>query len=75
MCPTYAYSCKKCDKHFDRMNTISKRNESVCPECGNTDNDRHIGAGSGFILAGDGFYEQIKKDAEFQQPITKKKER
>lgn len=55
--PTYDYECKKCGFKFQQRNLIANRNESECPNCGNLDNDRSIGSGSGFIFKGSGFYE------------------
>jgi predicted nucleic acid-binding Zn ribbon protein len=47
------------------MKTISKRRESVCPECGNSEkNYLLISTGAGFVFKGDGFYESTKKNAE-----------
>lgn len=69
--PTYNYQCKKCNHKFQAMQSITKRKESVCPECGNIDNDLFIGTGSGFVLKGEGFYENTKKDAEMYQPMDK----
>lgn len=68
--PTYQYECKNCGHRFEAMKTISKRDESVCPECGNTDNDRFIGTGGGFIFKGEGFYEtDYKQESEMYQPM------
>ena len=69
--PTYCYECKKCGYKFQQMTTISKRKDSVCPKCKNTDNDCLIGSGGGFIFRGDGFYESIKKESELYQPMDK----
>jgi putative FmdB family regulatory protein len=70
--PTYQYECKKCGHKFENMKPISKRDESVCPKCGNTDNTRFIGTGAGFILRGEGFYENdYKKASELYQPMDK----
>jgi putative FmdB family regulatory protein len=61
--PTYQYECKKCKHKFEEMKTISKRDEAICPKCGNKDNTRFIGTGSGFIFKGSGFYEtDYKRD-------------
>ena len=75
--PLYAYQCKKCNTEFDQMNSVDKRNESTCPECGNTDNDRHIGASGGFILRGEGFYQNdyVKNSENYQPMDTVKKEK
>lgn len=70
--PTYTYSCDKCNKKFTQFTSISKRNESVCPNCGNTENTREVGHSAGFVLKGEGFYESIKKNEEMYSPMEDK---
>jgi putative FmdB family regulatory protein len=55
--PTYEYFCPKCQINFEDFKTISKRKESICPNCGNKKNDCLIGRGNGIIFKGSGFYE------------------
>jgi putative FmdB family regulatory protein len=32
--PTYEFTCKECQHHFNVFTTVSKKNKIVCPECG-----------------------------------------
>lgn len=33
--PIYEYKCNKCDNKFDVFTSYEKRNNIVCPKCGN----------------------------------------
>jgi len=75
MCPTYNYECDNCQHAFEKRQSMTEAKLKKCPECGRFNLVRLIGSGSGFILKGEGFYEQIKKDSEYQKPMTIKKEK
>ena len=32
--PTYEFTCKDCENHFDVLTSISKKKEITCPKCG-----------------------------------------
>ena len=32
--PTYEFTCRDCEYHFDVFTSISKKGDIVCPECG-----------------------------------------
>ena len=53
--PTYEYECKQCRFHFERFQKMSDQPLQTCPECGGIVR-RLIGAGSGIIFKGNGFY-------------------
>jgi len=53
--PTYEYECESCGKHFDRFQDMTDDPLKTCPHCGGTVH-RLIGAGSGIIFRGSGFY-------------------
>lgn len=53
--PTYEYECQRCGIHFDRFQRMSDAPVRVCPQCGGAV-ERLIGAGSGVIFKGAGFY-------------------
>jgi len=53
--PTYDYKCKDCDHKFEKFHSMSTK-LTVCPECGGN-LGQLIGAGSGIIFKGSGFYE------------------
>lgn len=54
--PTYEYECSKCKKRFDLFQRMSEEPLKKCPKCGGQV-ARLIGAGSGIIFKGTGFYE------------------
>ena len=52
--PTYEYRCER-GHHFERMQKMSERPVSKCPECG-ARASRVISGGQGVIFKGSGFY-------------------
>ncbi len=54
--PTYDYECKTCDKIFEVFQGINAPKLTECPTCG-APIRRLLGAGSGVIFKGSGFYE------------------
>lgn len=63
--PTYQYECDACDHAFDILQSMLDKKLKKCPECGKNRLYRLIGAGSGIIFKGSGFYETDykRKDA------------
>jgi putative FmdB family regulatory protein len=55
--PTYEYRCEDCEHRFERFQSITARPLRKCPECGKPKLARLIGAGSGIIFKGSGFYQ------------------
>ena len=55
--PTYQYECDACDHTFDILQSMLDKKLKKCPECGENKLHRLIGAGSGIIFKGSGFYE------------------
>jgi len=55
--PTYDYICENCGYEFEQFQSITARSLRKCPECGKRGLKRLIGAGSGIIFKGTGFYE------------------
>ncbi len=53
--PTYKYECKKCGFCFERFQKMSDEPITICPQCG-CEVRRLIGAGSGILFKGKGFY-------------------
>ncbi len=53
--PTYEYECDKCGYRFDYFQKMSDELLKQCPKCG-CRLHRLIGAGSGIIFKGTGFY-------------------
>lgn len=53
--PTYEYACEGCGLRFEKQQKMSDAPIEDCPECGGSVR-RLIGAGSGIIFKGRGFY-------------------
>ena len=72
--PTYEYECPDCEHTFEAFQSISAKPLKVCPECKRRKVRRLIGAGSGLIFKGSGFYEtdyrsdSYKKAADADKP-------
>lgn len=60
--PTYEYKCLSCSYKFEKFQSMMDEPLSVCPEC-NGDIKRLIGAGSGPIFKGSGFYHTDYKNS------------
>ena len=54
--PTYEYVCKNCGYEFEKFQQMTEDHLKTCPECGKEALKRKIGAGSGVIFIGSGFY-------------------
>ena len=59
--PTYEYECEKCKKRFDHFQSMTAKLLKKCPECGGKVT-RLLGAGSGIIFKGKGFYQTDYKN-------------
>jgi len=74
--PTYDYCCKNCGHKFEIFQAMSAELLKKCPECGKRRLIRLIGAGSGIIFKGAGFYEtdyrtdNYKKGKEAEHPTV-----
>jgi len=55
--PTYDYFCEDCGYNFERFQNITDKPLRRCPQCGGRNLKRLIGAGSGVIFKGSGFYQ------------------
>jgi putative FmdB family regulatory protein len=53
--PTYDYECKKCQHKFEISQKMTDKPLTTCPKCKGSLR-RLIGAGSGIIFKGAGFY-------------------
>lgn len=53
--PTYEYECNQCGCCFERFQHMTDKPITTCPQCGGSVR-RLIGAGSGIIFRGPGFY-------------------
>ncbi len=55
--PTYQYKCAHCGHDFEIVQSMSENRLRKCPQCHQSKLQRLIGAGSGIIFKGTGFYE------------------
>lgn len=54
--PTYEYVCKLCGQTLEEFQSMTEPPLTRCPRCGTENLARSIGAGSGVIFKGSGFY-------------------
>ncbi|HQY21940.1 MAG TPA: zinc ribbon domain-containing protein [Ignavibacteria bacterium] len=71
--PTYDYRCDDCGHFFEEFQSMKDAKLTKCPECGKETLKRLIGAGSGLIFKGTGFYltDYKNKPAESASSTTK----
>jgi putative FmdB family regulatory protein len=65
--PTYDYECTACSHTFEKLQQITSKPLRRCPVC-NGRVRRLIGAGSGIIFKGSGFYETDYKRKKSSAP-------
>lgn len=71
--PTYDYICENCDHEFEQSQSITARPLVKCPKCGRMKLKRLIGAGSGVIFKGSGFYQTDYRSESYKQGAKKDK--
>ena len=69
--PTYQYECDACDHAFEILQSMLDKKLTKCPECGENTLHRLIGAGSGIIFKGSGFYETDYKKKESSKSTSR----
>jgi len=70
--PTYDYECSKCGHRFEVFQKMSDEPIMKCPKC-RSKSHRLIGAGSGIIFKGSGFYQTDYKNKGSGQDTTCRK--
>jgi len=65
--PTYDYICESCGYEFERFQSITARPIRKCPKCGKGSLKRLIGAGSGVIFKGAGFYQTDYRSESYKK--------
>jgi putative FmdB family regulatory protein len=65
--PTYDYICQDCAHEFEQFQAITARPIRKCPNCGELSLKRLIGAGSGLIFKGNGFYETDYRSESYKK--------
>ncbi|MDH5716091.1 MAG: zinc ribbon domain-containing protein [Spirochaetia bacterium] len=53
--PTYDYKCKKCENVFEKFHSMTENPKVLCSKC-DSPAEKQIGAGSGIVFKGSGFY-------------------
>jgi putative FmdB family regulatory protein len=76
--PTYEYVCEKCGHHFEKVQPISAKALTVCPEelCaqkrwGRGKVKRAINVGGGLIFKGSGFYVTDYRSEKYKEAAKK----
>ena len=69
--PTYEYECSACGHGFEALQSMLEAKLTKCPKCGKAKLQRLIGAGSGMIFKGSGFYETDYKRKSETKPAEK----
>jgi len=72
--PTYDYLCENCGHEFEQFQTIKSRPLRKCPVCKKARLKRLIGAGSGLIFKGSGFYETDYRSEDYKKQARQSKE-
>jgi putative FmdB family regulatory protein len=67
--PTYDYRCLKCKKTFEVVQRMLDKPIAKCIRCGGK-SQRVIGAGSGIIFKGSGFYQTDYKNKKETPPCA-----
>lgn len=63
--PTYDYVCDSCGHEFELVQKMTDKPRKRCPRCGSAVR-RRIGAGSGVLFKGTGFYATDYRSAEYK---------
>lgn len=72
--PTYEYECKDCGFRFELFQKMSDPHKKTCPHCGKR-LKRLIGAGTGIIFKGSGFYATDYRKQERKNDDVKNKDK
>ncbi len=64
--PTYDYECRACGEKLEIFHSMTEVARKKCPKCGKSKLERMIGAGSGFIFKGTGFYITDYRSSDYQ---------
>ena len=71
--PTYEYKCENCGHQFEQFQSITSKPLRVCPQCGENKLNRLIGAGSGIIFKGSGFYQTDYRNDSYKKAAASDK--
>ena len=68
---TYEYQCSSCNHEFEIMQSMTAPVKKKCPKCKKLKLDRLIGAGSGVIFKGSGFYQTDYRSDNYKKSKEK----
>jgi len=54
--PIYDFRCKECGYTFERMQKISDKNPTECPDCNKKDTVTRLVTGGSFVLKGNNWF-------------------
>jgi len=63
--PTYDYLCEACGHRFEQFQSMTAKTLRKCPACKKSKLERLIGAGSGVIFKGSGFYQTDYRSSSY----------
>jgi putative FmdB family regulatory protein len=69
--PTYEYKCDSCGATFERFESITSKPNEECLQCGKKTARRLIGAGSGLLFKGSGFYCTDYRSSSYKEAARK----
>jgi putative FmdB family regulatory protein len=69
--PTYDYACSACGHRFEEFQSMQSEPLRKCPACKKARLERLIGAGSGVIFKGSGFYQTDYRGSSYQADAKK----
>ncbi|MEO0480627.1 MAG: FmdB family zinc ribbon protein [Planctomycetota bacterium] len=64
--PTYVYDCESCGHVLETFQSIKDDPLRRCPKCKKLKLTRRIGAGSGILFKGSGFYETDYRSSSYE---------
>lgn len=73
--PIYEYKCDNCGYLFEELQSMMEDSLVTCPKCGKDTLKRLIGAGSGIIFKGSGFYLTDYKNKKSSHTDTQAKDK
>ncbi len=68
--PTYEYECNACGNRFERLQSITAKPHSSCPDCGRSAK-RLISSGAGLLFKGKGFYITDYRSSSYKKQAAK----